>query len=158
VNLLFENIRAMPARFHRRKAVIPLMILICISLAACTRTTNKSATQNVDYGELRKLRIDHAVSDARESLAAKDTRLLAVRGYTVEVPGVREDVRAIESTCGIRIIEGTSDAIEGPEHQQLIANARAYAEKYNQTIVAGKKVATGRIDCQPEGPTCINAL
>ncbi|HVS87057.1 MAG TPA: hypothetical protein VHF01_02420 [Candidatus Acidoferrum sp.] len=125
------------------KAAISLMVVIFISLAACTRTTNKSVVQNVDYGELRKLRIDHAVSDARESLAAKDIRLLAVRGYTVEVPGVREDVRAIECTYGIRIIEGTSDAIEGPEHQQLIANARAYAEKYNQTIVAGKKGGGG---------------
>ena len=126
-----------------RKATILFLGFILSSLAACTKTTNKSAVQNTDFAELRKLRIENAVSDARKSADSKDFRLLGVRGFALEVPGVQEDnPLVIQSTYGIKIIEGTSDVVTGPEQEQLNANARTYAEKYNQTIVAEKKRAS----------------
>jgi len=88
-----------------------------------------------NYAELKKLKIDNAVPDAKKAIAINDFRLLAVRGYTIEVPGIKESVSKIEKKFGIKIIEGTSDAFEGPEHKYLNEIARKYAEQYNQTII-----------------------
>lgn len=107
-----------------------------IFLVACTRTDNKTAARNMNNADLRKLKIENSVTDAMNSIESKDFRLLAVRGYTVEVPGISEDVQSIRATYGIKEIEGTTDAVEGPEHKRLVDNARHYAEKYNQTIIA----------------------
>jgi hypothetical protein len=63
---------------------------------------------------------------------------LAVRGYAIEVPGAREDVQSLQAKYGVRLIEGTSDMINGPEQEKLVRNARAYAELYNQTILTEK--------------------
>jgi hypothetical protein len=118
-----------------QKAFVFFAALIFLFLAGCTKGDNKTAMQNDKYAELRKLKIENAVQDALKSIESKDYRLLAVRGYALNVPGVSEDVRSIETSYGIKIIEGTSDAIEGPEHKRLNDNARAYAKIYNRTIV-----------------------
>jgi outer membrane lipoprotein LolB len=118
------------------KILILFAGLSLIILVACARTDKKAAVQKTDYRDLRTLKIENAVIDAQRAAKSKDFRLLAIRGYTLEVPGTSEDLQSIKSTYGIREIEGTSDAIEGPEHGRLIDNARRYAEKYNRTIIA----------------------
>ena len=125
-----------------RKVTILFIGFILSSLTACTKMPNRSAVQNPSLTELRKLRTENAISDARKSADSKDFRFLAVQGYALTVPGVREDLIRVQSTYGIKIIEGTSDTFNSPEERQLNANARAYAEKYNQTIVAEKKRAS----------------
>jgi hypothetical protein len=119
-----------------RKALVFFTSLNFILITACGRTYTKSTTQNTVYADLRKLKIENAAADARNSVESKDFRLLGVRGYVLEVPGTNKDLQTIKSTYGVREIEGTSDAVEGPQHKALIDNARQYAEKYNQTIIA----------------------
>ncbi|MBZ5643322.1 MAG: hypothetical protein LAO19_11215 [Acidobacteriia bacterium] len=119
-----------------RNMLIFVAVVNFIFLAACSNTPPKMAGSKMDFADLRKLKIENAAADARNSIESKDFRLLAVRGYVLEVPGTSEDIQNIKTTYGLKEIEGTSDAVEGPDHKLLIDNARRYAEKYNQTIIA----------------------
>jgi hypothetical protein len=107
-----------------------------LSLVACSGTTKQSAAEIPHYEELRRLKVEKAANEARKSLESGDSRLLAVEGYAIDVPGVEEDWTKTQATCGIKVIEGTSDAINSPQQKQLIDNARAYAERYNQSIAS----------------------
>jgi hypothetical protein len=125
----------MRARSTREITAIALGFCI-LSIAASSGTTKQGATEIPYYEELQRLKVEKAANEARKSLESGDSRLLAVEGYAIDVPGVEEDSTKIHATCGIKIIQGTSDAINSPQQKQLIDNARAYAERYNQSIAS----------------------
>jgi hypothetical protein len=61
-----------------------------------------------------------------------DTRFRAVYGYVREFPGLDTKMDAtLIRKHGFRVVEGTSDALTGPEHKFLDALARHYATVYN---------------------------
>ena len=62
-----------------------------------------------------------------------DLRFVGIRGYAVEVPGVGENKLTQEQ--GVRIIEGTSDAITGEQAAKFQEKAKSYAEKYNRLLL-----------------------
>jgi hypothetical protein len=86
--------------------------------------------------QVAKLNVDAAETDARAAIARGDVRLLAVYGITVEVPGVDTNVATLRQQYGLRMLEGTSDAIKGPQDLRLNENARKYAKKYNRIIIS----------------------
>jgi hypothetical protein len=95
-----------------------------------------SVLSDADYAELRTLKIEQAAADARRSVATKDFRLLAVRGYTVEIPGASGDVSKLKTEYGLKVLAGTSDAFRGEEQVRLNANAHDYARRSNETILS----------------------
>jgi hypothetical protein len=124
------------------KTVFAIALFAVVALPACGQ--EQSVSSNTDYAELRGLKIEEAAADARKAAAAKDYRLLAVKGYTIEVPGAGDDVSKLEKEYGIRVLSGTSDAVRGEEQRRLNANARDYARKYNETILSiGKAASSG---------------
>ena len=90
----------------------------------------------VKIERVMQLKVDTAELDARAAIAHSDRRLLAVKGITVEVPGVDASVATLREQYGLRILEGTSDAIKGPQDRLINGNARNYAKKYNRIIVS----------------------
>jgi hypothetical protein len=88
---------------------------------------------------LEALKIENARTDAQKAIAAKDYRLHGVRGYAIEVPGAGTNVSALEQQYGIKVIEGTSDFFRDEEGRRLNENARAYAKKYNETVLSSTR-------------------
>jgi hypothetical protein len=86
--------------------------------------------------DVMKLRPENAEPDARSALARGDTRLLAVYGYTVEVPGVQADAEELRLKYGLRMLEGTSDSYKGDGAQRLNETARRYASAYNRIVIS----------------------
>jgi hypothetical protein len=75
-----------------------------------------------------------AAQDALRAKAAGDARLLGAHGYSDEYPGVSGDAMATTKAHGVRMIEGTSDAIPDMRCEELNKSARDYAAKYNRAI------------------------
>jgi hypothetical protein len=119
------------------RTLVVLMVLGTVILSACGR--GQSVPAKMDYTALRELKIEDVATDAQRALAAHDTRLLAVRGVAIEVPGAGDDVPSLEKKYGIKVISGTSDAIRSDEQRRLNDNARAYAKKYNAFILSSAK-------------------
>src|SRR5689334_25341304 len=77
------------------------------------------------------------VKDAARALKEKDFKLLAVYGYTWTIPGVAETDRCdYRERYGMKLIEGTSDALVNPEHGRLVELTIKYATTYNRHLVA----------------------
>jgi hypothetical protein len=131
-----------------RRATGKTLVLLCgpLSLVSCAKAPKQDVAQIPNVDELRKLNVENAVEDARKALKSGDPRVLGVYGLTIDIPGapaaLQEDPPLLRATYGIRMIEGTSDALISEEHEKLNDNAVRYAEKYNQTIFAerGRKL------------------
>lgn len=74
-------------------------------------------------------------TEAKRALARGDRRLMAVYGYTTEVPGTYMDYYEAARRFETVIIEGTSDACFDTRDCRLNENARAYATRYNRYIL-----------------------
>jgi hypothetical protein len=111
--------------------VIALPLFCVLSIAADIKNDDTMKVEQV-----AKLKVDAAVADAKAAVARGDRRLLAVYGIALEVPGVDADVATLRQQYGLRILEGTSDAIKGPQDRLFNDNARSYAKRYNNSIVS----------------------
>jgi hypothetical protein len=112
-----------------------LLLMMTTSFLSHAAEDNQFAG-DMQFGEVAKLKVETAETDARSALSRGDRRLLAVYGYTVEVPGVDKPVATLRQKFGLRMLEGTSDAIKSPQDKIMNANARQYATKYNQIVIA----------------------
>jgi hypothetical protein len=73
--------------------------------------------------------------DAKAALAKGDFRLLAMAQRGMFIPGVDQDLTAqYELKCGIRLVDGYTDAVRGEEHLRLLKMAHTYALHYNEII------------------------
>jgi hypothetical protein len=114
---------------RRSKTALALALLVSvISLPA-----------SADNLVLKGLKIENATADAQRAVAANDYRLLGVKGFTVEVPGVGRDAYDLEKRYGVKVIEGTSDAFSVDEDRRLNEDARAYAKRYNELVLSSLK-------------------
>lgn len=76
------------------------------------------------------------IKDANLAITKGDTRLRAVHGRRLIIPGVKNNsFHQYRKQYGINIIEGTSNDIFSEEHQRLNTLARDYAKKYNRIIM-----------------------
>lgn len=93
--------------------------------------------QKTAHSESKLRRYETADPNADLQVAIKkgDLRFLAIRGYTVIVPGVEDYKSKYASKYSYRILEGTSDVVNGPEDLRLQSVAQRYAEKYNRLLL-----------------------
>ena len=79
------------------------------------------------------------IEDAKLAITKGDTRLRAVHGRRLIIPGVKNNnFYQYRKQYGVNIIKGTSNDIFSEEHQRLNTLARDYAKKYNRIIMKKK--------------------
>lgn len=105
-----------------RSAVI-LTLTILSACRASQLVENEVSAR--DCRRLPSLAIKTAKLDAASAYMRNDRRLIAVRGYAIEVPG------AVGSKLPHRVIEGTSDDV-CPAENLAISD---YAAIYNREII-----------------------
>jgi outer membrane lipoprotein LolB len=72
------------------------------------------------------------IGDARKAVDRGEFALLGVNGYTWTIPGIEDSKKfELRKNYGLKIIEGTSDVVQGEEHNRLQGLATEYAKKYN---------------------------
>lgn len=76
-------------------------------------------------------------AEARKAIVRGDLRFLGTCGFACEPTGIDPTVVEV-SQHGLRIIEGTSDAITSKEVARLNAVAADYATRYNQVILRAR--------------------
>jgi hypothetical protein len=80
------------------------------------------------------------VLDAEKALKKGETKLWALQGIGIYIPGVeQEKYKKITNELGYKILEGTSDSVYGEEHLRLIRLAEKYAKIYNAYILSNYK-------------------
>jgi hypothetical protein len=129
------------------------ILVVALALSACSHpaaTCNPStqSEHSKGLGELRSLKLNNASEDAASAYTRGDARLLGVYGFSVEVPGYDGDPYAHKGK--IRMFEGTGDAFCTKEEMDLNHNARAYARKYNETMLLKLKQAGVYLDPVPD--------
>ena len=116
-------------------AFAPLIMAGCTPISPSPSAWQQAHPSTSETQAVRSLRwLDSADPrrDLSASLARGDTRFLGIHGYTSFVPGVD---RSIASHHGVRYLDGTSDAIRGPEHARLNRLASTCAERYNKLLL-----------------------
>ena len=87
-----------------------------------------------DYSEMKLLELDSAQSGARIAYSKKDFRFIAVKGFTLQVPGMDNAIR-LEQDYGLKIIPSTGDALCSKDQGVLIENTKTYARIYNREML-----------------------
>jgi hypothetical protein len=111
---------------------------VCAALAVVVASCGVAPGRVAELKKCEKLTgLDSAkaTEDARRAKSTGDTRLLGVYGYSEEFPGVSGDAVAMARAHGVRMIEGTSDAIPSKRCGALNKSAYDYAVRYNAVIL-----------------------
>ena len=112
-------------------------ILLSLSAVAgaCGPASDQSAqtpTQaTVLARTLASLNLLNPVIDLDANLKRGERRFVGINGYVCTAPGVEEEDAQLLRHYGMKCLEGTSDMIEGDEHESLIRKAEKYAREYN---------------------------
>ena len=78
----------------------------------------------------------NATQDAEASIAKGDTTLLALSSRGTRIPGLSiEDQENAIKLCGVRLLDGTGDAIFSERQLNLLQQVHKYAEAYNRIIL-----------------------
>ncbi len=111
-------------------------ILLTLSLVtAMSGCATDSSAINEYVKKLQWVNDADAELDAKAALQKGDFRLMAMAQRGIVIPGVDQALTdQYELKCGIRLLEGVSDAVRGEEHLQLMQKAHTYAEQYNAII------------------------
>ncbi|KRT53828.1 hypothetical protein Ga0074115_101163 [endosymbiont of Ridgeia piscesae] len=73
-----------------------------------------------------------AERDAQQAFARGDLRLLAMATRGASMPGIPTELASkAKSVCGIRYLEGSTDAVVSDMHLKLLQKAEKYAATYN---------------------------
>jgi hypothetical protein len=131
----------------RKNSPIVLTLVTSLALSACSHPA-ATCDPSKGLGELSSLKLNNATEDAASAYTRGDTRLLGVYGFSVEVPSYAGDPYARNGK--IRMLEGTGDAFCTKEEAALNHNARAYARKYNETMLFKLKQAGVDLDPVPD--------
>ncbi len=127
---------------------LALIILILLFVGCATTSSDQKSQQIITNQtavlktELSHLNLEKPDADVDERLSHGDKRLTCIAGIIAICPGLEEQTACLMTTLGYGIIGGTSDAIEGKEHMDLIHIAGQYAEKYNTALIS-RLVAQG---------------
>ncbi len=113
--------------------VFALSVVLALAATACSHKLAACQGRS-DYSEMKSLKLDDAQSDARIAYSKRDFRFIAVKGFTLQVPGVDHAIR-LEQDYGLKIIPGTGDALCSKEQGVLIENTEKYAEVYNREML-----------------------
>jgi hypothetical protein len=83
--------------------------------------------------------------DVTLSIAKGDLSLRAVYGYSVSVPGLREDYFSLQKKYNIKVIPHTSDITDYNDPNSYNTLARHYAFQYNRFML-------GKLGCDFSAP------
>jgi hypothetical protein len=85
--------------------------------------------------ELAGLSLDSPDQDVSRNISHSDYRFIGICDFACYPPGIQgEDLKYAED-YGVRIIQGTTDALENDEHGELQKAATEYAETYNRSLL-----------------------
>lgn len=114
-----------------------ILIIVCLlSISVFAQEAKVKTNEDILRAELKKFNFDNPEKDITINLEKKDTRFIGVYNYAVSLPGIlTQEQSYIKDKYGVRMIEGTSDAIESDEHAKLMTLAYKYAKEYNQKLL-----------------------
>src|SRR5882672_4253446 len=97
---------------------------VCFFTLLCSSCMNHEKAKPVsdmetNSTELRRLKDADPTGDANQAIRRNDLRFLAVRGFTITVPGIDDYQERFSAKYKYRIIEGTTDAITNDEDLKL---------------------------------------
>src|SRR5438034_22045 len=100
------------------------ILRVCFVTVLCSSCVNHEKSKTVTHMEtdsaaLQRLKDANPANDANEAIRRNDLRFLAVRGYTITVPGIADYHERFSPKYEYRIIEGTSDAVKNDEDRKL---------------------------------------
>jgi hypothetical protein len=121
------------------RTILTASILIASAFVCAAVSAGPSLENSMKVEEVARLNPAHADSDARSAVARGDKRLLAVYGYTIEIPGMHDDPEELKAKYGLRMLEGTSDSYQNSRDKQFNDKARRYASIYNRAVSASFK-------------------
>jgi hypothetical protein len=104
-------------------------LLLAVAINGCATAMN-------DYEQkLQWVEGADAIADAKAALAKGDFRFMAMAQRSTVIPGVDTNkMRQYELYCGVKFIEGATDAIRSEEQLRLMKKAFEYAGRYNKII------------------------
>lgn len=114
------------------KKKILLMLTLVASMSACV---SDSSALNDKEDNLSWLKNANAKIDAEQAVSKGDFRLLAIPLRNQVIPGI--DVKQRQNyalRCGVRLMQGITDAVRDEEHLKQMKMAHQYAEQYNNVI------------------------
>ena len=112
----------------------PLATITALATLAAGCGPRHGATEQLRI-TLQSLDLQRPAQDLDAALMAGDSRFVCVYGITADAPGVESLDRPVLQRQGMKCLEGTSDAIESPEHNELIRRASRYARDYNVELL-----------------------
>lgn len=121
-----------------------------VMLPACDRAARACDHQP---GELVLGCIDplSAEEDARRAARAGDLRVVAVPGYSLEIPGTKLTGWEASNRYGIIVVEGASDVLSDSEAEAMEV-AVLYAERYNTVMMDAQGVRDSLTVSAPGAP------
>lgn len=132
-------------RFSIRSLAICCALVAVTSLAAESEGGVPSSVRE----DLRSLRMTverDPVKDAEYSYRAGDLRFRGVASFVVHVPGIEKQPNERGCFSGrerVFVIRGTSDVVYTTEHDILNRRATIYAARFNQRMMALRKLRIG---------------
>jgi hypothetical protein len=110
-------------------------LLTLTLVAAMSGCVSDSPALDNKQDKLSWLKNADAKEDAELALSKGDFRLLAMPLRHTVIPGIDvQQSRNYALRCGVRMVEGITDAVRGEEHLEQMKIAQQYAEDYNAII------------------------
>lgn len=103
--------------------------------ATSAETESKAETSvNTDH-ELLRLSTANAREDFEVAKRNGDVYFLALKGITLDVPGVELGEEPYLKRVKVKVIAGTSDVLGGAQTRHVRRKVRLYAETYNRLVI-----------------------
>jgi outer membrane lipoprotein LolB len=131
----------LPKRLDARRDQARVKLVVDTWQSAASADGNRDATRpELGFSEANKetlrreleaVNLEDPSADVRIHIMRGDLRAVGICGYACFAPGMQsEEARS----RGMRVLLGTSDAIEDGDHMALIVKAHRYARAYNTAL------------------------
>jgi hypothetical protein len=119
--------------------LVPLVgVLAAIVMLLFTQEPSKSlqiSQTSILKTELAGLNLDSHDQDVSRNISHSDFRFIGICDFACYPPGIQSEDLEYAKVYGVRIIQGTTDALESEEHLELQEAATGYAETYNRFLL-----------------------
>lgn len=117
------------------------ILLSVLVVSACNDNSAAKAAETTPKPQISKITPDTNVKKDKAKIAIEqalenaDFRLLYSKGRRIVVPGLESiEISLLETQCGLKPMENSSDVIKTAEQRQQQKNQYAFAKKYNQSV------------------------
>ena len=121
----------------KRQAVNAFVATACL-LFICESIVEPANAQGMKEGtpSIQSILSGDPQRDFERAKGRGDLHFLAVRGITVEIPGIPPDAKKRYRTVRVETIAGTSDVLDAVQTRNARKKVRRYAETYNKLVFA----------------------